>query len=248
MQPLFDLHDVHFTYPCTDRPVLRGVDLALYPGERLCLNGPNGSGKSTLMQLLVGLRRPTLGTLRAFGAEPSTEAEFRLVRCRAGFVFQDPDDQLFCPTVLEDVAFGPLNIGKSRAEAESIADRVLDQLNLAALRHRITYKLSGGERRLVSLATVLAMEPEVLLLDEPTNALDEATTARLTEILLGLPHAMIVVSHDPNFRAAIGTREVYMHDGRAVAAPAKALAGLAESVSVLSGHHSFASDPPVHRR
>lgn len=217
MQALFELSDIHFTYPGSERPVLRGVDLALETGERLCLNGPNGSGKSTLLQVLVGLRRPTRGTLKAFGTVPQSEAEFREVRCRAGYVFQDPDDQLFSPTVLEDVAFGPLNTGKSRAEAEEIVDRVLHQLGLQAFRDRITYKLSGGERRLVSLATVLAMEPEVLILDEPTNALDEATTARMTDILLGLPQAMIIVSHDPWFREAIRTREVFMEDGRVVA-------------------------------
>ncbi|AEQ50174.1 energy-coupling factor ABC transporter ATP-binding protein [Pelagibacterium halotolerans] len=212
----FDLQDVHFAYPDSHAPVLCGVNLQLSAGERLCLNGPNGSGKSTLLQLLVGLRRPTRGTISAFGMTPSTEADFRAVRCRAGYVFQDPDDQLFSPTVREDVAFGPLNIGKSQQEAEAIVARVLDQLGLSGFENRITYKLSGGERRLVSLATVLAMDPEVLILDEPTNALDEHTTERLTQILLSLPHSMIIVSHDPVFRQAVRTREVFMQAGRVV--------------------------------
>ncbi|MBN14444.1 ABC transporter ATP-binding protein [Pelagibacterium nitratireducens] len=210
----FELQDVHFSYPGSHAPVLCGVDLQLAAGERLCLNGPNGSGKSTLLQLLVGLRRPTQGTIKAFGTIPSSEADFRMVRCRAGYVFQDPDDQLFSPTVHEDVAFGPLNIGKSQEEAQAIVVRVLEQLGLSGFENRITYKLSGGERRLVSLATVLAMDPEVLILDEPTNALDEHTTERLTRILLSLPQSMIIVSHDPGFRQAVRTREVFMQAGR----------------------------------
>lgn len=213
MPSLFEARNVHFAYP--GRPaVLKGADFSLRDGDRLAMTGPNGAGKSTLMRLLVGLMRPQKGEIIAFGQPRREERDFLEVRQRAGYVFQDPDDQLFCPTVVEDVAFGPLNLGKSRADAVTIVDRVLDQLNLNALRDRVTYKLSGGEKRLVSLATVLAMEPDVLLLDEPTNALDEATTQRLTEILLSLPQAMIVVSHDPQFRRAVMTRELHMQDGR----------------------------------
>lgn len=217
MSPLFDLTGIRFGYP--GRPaVLDGVDLRLDAGERLCLTGFNGAGKSTLLHIMVGLLKPDAGEVVAFGRPRRAEAEFREVRRRAGLVFQDPDDQLFCPTVAEDVAFGPLNLGKSRAEAAEIVDRVLESLNLTAFRNRITHKLSGGEKRLVTLAAVLAMEPEALLLDEPTNALDERTTERLVEILCGLPQAMVIVSHDPHFRAKVVTRTVRLEHGR-LAAP-----------------------------
>lgn len=212
MSPYFDVSGIHFAYP--GRPeVLKGAGFALMPGERLAITGPNGAGKSTLLQILVGLHRPTAGHVIAFGEERRAEKDFRDVRRRAGYVFQDPDDQLFCPTVAEDVAFGPINLGKSKAEVLSIVDRVLARLHLTAFRDRVTHKLSGGEKRLVSLAAVLAMEPDVLLLDEPTNALDEATTERLVEILLDLPQAMIVVSHDPHFRRRIATRSLRLQNG-----------------------------------
>jgi cobalt/nickel transport system ATP-binding protein len=216
MAPLIELDGLHFGYH-GHAPVLRGASLTLHTGERLAISGHNGAGKSTLLRMIVGLLKPSRGMVRAFGRECREEADFHDVRRRAGFVFQDPDDQLFCPTVAEDVAFGPLNLGKSRAEASRIVDEVLEQLDLTFLRDRITYKLSGGEKRLVSLATVLAMEPDVLLLDEPTNALDEKNEARLIEILLGLPQAMIIVSHDADFRARLATRALRLEHGGLVA-------------------------------
>jgi cobalt/nickel transport system ATP-binding protein len=161
----------------------------------------------------VGLLRPSSGRIVAFGSERRVEADFHEVRRRAGYVFQDPDDQLFCPTVAEDLAFGPLNLGKSREEALATAERTLALLGLSAFRDRITHHLSGGEKRLVSLAAVMAMEPDVLLLDEPTTALDEGTTERLREILLDLPQAMVLVTHDPAFRGAVATRAVALRGG-----------------------------------
>ncbi|ARE42281.1 ATPase component NikO of energizing module of nickel ECF transporter (plasmid) [Rhodovulum sp. P5] len=142
--PLFDLTDIHVAYP-GQPPVLRGANLTLAPGEKLAIAGPNGAGKSTLLHLMVGLIRPAAGQITAFGRICRAEADFRPVRRRAGLVFQDPDDQLFCPTVAEDVAFGPLNLGHSRAEAEAIVDAVLGQLHLAHLRNRITHRLSGAK-------------------------------------------------------------------------------------------------------
>ncbi|ABD87519.1 energy-coupling factor ABC transporter ATP-binding protein [Rhodopseudomonas palustris] len=213
MPPLIEVSGIVFAYPGQSR-VLDGVDLSLYPGERLCLVGPNGAGKSTLLQILVGLLVPSAGAVTAFGRARRTERDFHEVRQRAGFVFQDPDDQLFCPTVAEDVAFGPLNLGKSRQEVATIVNDTLERLDLKHLRDRVTHKLSGGEKRLVTLAAVLAMQPEVLLLDEPTNALDERFYNRLIDILTGLPQAMIVVSHDPHFRHAIGSRSVGLKEGR----------------------------------
>jgi len=217
--PLFELGDIRFGYP-GHPPVLRGASLALHEGQRLSITGPNGAGKSTLLRIMVGLLRPDAGRVLAFGKPRREEADFHEVRRRAGMVFQDPDDQLFCPTVAEDIAFGPLNLGKSRAEAVAIVDRTLERLDLMHLRDRITYKLSGGEKRLVTLATVLAMEPEVLLLDEPTNALDEANEARLVEILQSLPQPMVLVSHDARFRAKIASESLRLADGVLVPDPA----------------------------
>jgi len=197
-----------------DQPVLRDVSFALRPGERLALVGPNGAGKTTLLQLMVGLLKPQAGRIEAFGRPRLQEADFREVRLRAGLLFQDPDDQLFCPTVAEDVAFGPLNQGKTPAEARAIVRRTLAALGLEGFEQRITYKLSGGQRRLVALATVLAMNPEVLLLDEVTNALDAATEERLTQILLSLPQAMVLISHDETFLARIATRRLRLEAGR----------------------------------
>lgn len=215
MASLIELTDLHFSYPGHDA-VLKGASLRLSAGERLAISGHNGAGKSTLLKMVVGLLKPQRGTVHAFGSACESETDFQPVRRRAGFVFQDPDDQLFCPTVAEDIAFGPLNLGKSREEATAIVANVLSQLDLMYLKDRITYKLSGGEKRLVSLATVLAMVPEVLLLDEPTNALDEKNEARLIEILQNLPQAMIVVSHDADFRDQLATRALRLDGGALV--------------------------------
>jgi cobalt/nickel transport system ATP-binding protein len=163
---------------------------------------------------MVGLLKPSAGTVEAFGRVRRTEKDFREVRARAGLLFQDSDDQLFCPTVAEDVAFGPLNLGKSPAEARAIVAETLAMLGLDGFADRITHKLSDGEKRLVALATVLAMRPETLLLDEPTNALDEATAARLTGILLALPQSMVVISHDAAFLGRIATRRMKLERGR----------------------------------
>lgn len=209
---LIALSDIRFAYP-GHAPVLDGVSLRLMPGQRLSLTGPNGAGKSTLLRIALGLQRPDAGTVTAFGMPRRDEADFHEVRRRIGLVFQDPDDQLFCPTVAEDVAFGPLNLGRSRDEALAIVDRVLGDLNLAHLRDRITHKLSGGEKRLVTLATVLAMEPEALLLDEPTNALDPKNEGRLLEILRALPQAILLVSHSAAFRAALAPDALDLRDG-----------------------------------
>ena len=216
MTPLLSLADVHVTRD--GRPVLAGVTLDLHAGERIALTGPNGAGKTTLLRTIVGLEKRTAGRLVAFGHEPRREKDFRPVRARAAYLFQDPDDQLFCPTVIDDVAFGPLNLGLGRQEAEARARAVLARLALADHAARITWRLSGGEKRLVALAAVLAMEPEVLLLDEPTNALDTAHRERLTEILAGLSCAMLIVSHDAAFLARLATRAVALEAGRLVPA------------------------------
>ncbi len=210
--PLFALSRIDFGYE-PNRPVLRGVDFNLAAGERVAVTGANGAGKTSLLHLMVGLLRPRAGRIVAFGRQRRAEKDFHEVRARAGLVFQDPDDQLFCPTVAEDVAFGPLNLGKSRAEAAAMAEHTLTALGLDGFGDRITDKLSGGEKRLVSLATVLAMAPEVLLLDEPAAGVDEAAAERLLHILRALPQTMVVVCHDRGFRDALATRTVRLAGG-----------------------------------
>ena len=190
------------------RVVLDGVDFAVHAGERIGLIGPNGIGKSSLLHLMVGLLPPSAGSVTAFGRPCRTTRDFADLRRRVGLLFQDSDDQLFCPTVGEDIAFGPLNLGASRDEAAAIAGRTLARLGLAGFERRITYRLSGGEKRLVALATVLAMDPQVLLLDEPTTGLDEEAEDRMIALLRSLDQAMVVVSHDRRTIDRLATRVV----------------------------------------
>jgi len=215
-EPLIRFHDVDFSYN-GNRPVLSRCNFALGADcdadRRVALIGPNGSGKTTLLHLVVGLLRPDSGVIEVFGKDRRREADFHEVRRRAGLLFQQADDQLFCPTVAEDVAFGPMNLGKARGEVRQIVAETLDRLGLSGYQRRITYRLSGGEKRLVALANVLAMQPEVLLLDEPTSGLDEQATARLVEILAGLPQAMIVVSHDRRFLEQTTSSTLELRDG-----------------------------------
>lgn len=194
--------------------VLDEVDFSLEKGDKVALTGPNGAGKTTLLHLLVGLKKAKAGEVHAFGALRRDESDFVEVRARAGFLFQDPDDQLFCPTVLEDVAFGPLNLGKSHADAMKIATDALESVGLAGFEERVTHQLSGGEKRMVTLASVLAMEPDVLLLDEPSNALDSKARWRLINILQSLPQAMIIISHDDDFLEHLANRWVRLEEAR----------------------------------
>ncbi len=207
------LEDVSFRYP-GGAWVLEGLHLELEPGDRVGIVGPNGSGKTTLLHLIVGLLKPTVGRVVLFGKERSTEAEFREARRRMGFVFQDADDQLFCPTVADDVAFGPLNLGKRGDEVWQIVRRTLDLLGIRHLERRVTYRLSGGEKRLVALATVLAMGPEVLILDEPSTGLDDRMIRRVAGILDRHVPSYLVVSHDRRFLERTVHRIVRLEGGR----------------------------------
>lgn len=210
---IINLTDISFAYPGS-APVLDKVNLRLHQGERVGLIGPNGSGKTTLLHIIMGLLKPSSGSVEIFGKTVRQEKDFGSVRQRIGLLFQDADDQLFNPTVLEDVAFGPLNLGKSQDEAIEIAQGTLESLGLTGVEDRVTYKLSGGEKKLVSLAAVLAMEPEVLLLDEPTTGLDETTEKRIVEILKGLDLSYIFVSHNIDMLVEATRHVGYMIDGK----------------------------------
>jgi cobalt/nickel transport system ATP-binding protein len=210
--PIAELRRVSFSWP-GEPPLLREVSLAIGAGDRIGLAGPIGAGKSTLLQLFVGLRRPTAGEVLVFGKPVRRESDFRAVRPRIGLVFQDPDDQLFCPTVLEDVMFGPLHQGLAESVARDRAAQTLATLGLDRLAERPIHRLSHGQKRLVSLAGVLALNPDLLLLDEPTNGLDDESADRLLAILDGSPAARLVVSHDRTWLARLTERRLRLIDG-----------------------------------
>ncbi len=194
--------------------VLDSVNLKLFPGDRVALTGQNGVGKSTLLHILVGLIKHQQGDLIAFGKARQKEADFAEVRAKLGLLFQDSDDQLFCPTVLEEVAFGPLNLGQSKGDAIHIASETLEELGMIGFENKITHQLSGGEKQMIALASVLAMKPEALLLDEPSNALDSQARERLIATLQSLPQAMVIISHDTDFLQQLATRWVNLENGK----------------------------------
>lgn len=211
-EALIRLRGLRFSYP-DGREVLRGLDFTLRAGERVGLAGHNGCGKTTLLSVIMGLLFPTAGEVEIFGAPRRTEADFRDVRPAMGFVFQDANDQLFCPTVADDIAFGPLNMGRTRQEADAIVESVLARLRLEGFGPRVTYDLSGGEKKLVSIGTALALNPRLLILDEPTNSLDEETTSRLRGVLAecGLPY--LIVSHHRDFLDSVTDKIYTMRNG-----------------------------------
>ncbi|MBU4565968.1 MAG: energy-coupling factor ABC transporter ATP-binding protein [Desulfarculus sp.] len=192
---LIRLEGVSFAYSGRP-PVFQGMDFALSEGQRLGILGPNGAGKSTLFQICLGLLHPQQGRIYAKGGLCQGEKDFRALRRELGYLFQDPDDQLFCLTVAEDVAFGPLNLGKGRQEVQRLVEGTLNSLGLGDYGHRLTYQLSGGEKRLISLATVLAMQPKALLLDEPSTGLDSERAAVMERVLDESNLSWAMVSHD----------------------------------------------------
>lgn len=208
------LEDVSYTYPGTGERVLDHLNLEIFQGDRIGMMAPNGSGKTTLLHTIMGLCKPEGGTVTIFGKVMTEEKDFLPVRSRIGLLFQDSDDQLFCPTVMEDVAFGPLNLGFSRNEAVDMARRTLEGLGMGAFEQSITHRLSGGQKRLVALAAVLAMNPRVLLLDEPTAGLDNAVKERLIHILNRLDISYLVISHEFDFISAVTNKVYSMENGR----------------------------------
>ncbi len=204
-----------FAYP-NGHQALFGVDLRVVPGERVALLGPNGAGKTTLVLHLNGILTAGAGSVLVGGlavAKPNLSE----IRRRVGVVFQDPDDQLFMPTVAEDVAFGPANFGVPPDALAARVDAALAAVGMSEHRDRSPLRLSGGQRRRVSLATVLACDPEILVLDEPSANLDPVARRELAEVLLGLGRTMLMVTHDLPYALQVCPRSVVIDDGVVVA-------------------------------
>ncbi len=202
-----------FAYP-DGTAALHGIELRLEPGERVGLIGPNGAGKSTLLLLIAGLLR-SAGAVTVGGLDPARHG--RAVRQRVGLLFQDPDDQLFMPTVMEDVAFGPLNLGATREAAAARAESALQQVGLNGIGEKMPQHLSLGQRRRAALAAVLAMGCRTLLLDEPTANLDPGGRRELLELLAGLDAGLLLATHDLEAVLALCPRSVLLSGGRVVA-------------------------------
>ena len=191
------LKNLYFGY--NSYPVLENVSFKLTFGEKIGLIGPNGAGKTTLLYLIMGFLKPVSGKIFILGKERKKEEDFIEVRQKIGLLFQDSDSQLFCPTVKEDIAFGPLNLGKKREEVKEIVKNIAKMFDIEHLLERPIYKLSGGEKKIVSLATVFAMNPVCYLLDEPSSGLDEKTRDKLIDFLQNYVDTCLIVSHDKEF-------------------------------------------------
>ena len=191
---MIEFRHVDFSYE-KDRPVLRDLSFCIEKGESVGLIGANGAGKSTVMKLLLGLLAPSSGEILVDGirVEKRTLAE---IRRKLGFVLQNSDNQMFMPTVYEDMIFAPLNYGLSREEAEKRVDAVLRKLGLEELKHRHNHRISGGEKRMAAIATILAMEPEAVLMDEPSSALDPYNRRLVINTIRELPQTKLITSHD----------------------------------------------------
>jgi cobalt/nickel transport system ATP-binding protein len=215
--PSLNVRGVRYAYP-DGHVALHQVDLTVPKGARLALLGPNGAGKTTLVLHLNGILTAADGTVAVGGlAVDSDRATLAEIRRRVGIVFQDPDDQLFLPTVAEDVAFGPANLGLRGAELAARVDEALTAVGMLEHRDRAPHHLSFGQRRRVAVATVLAMHPEILVLDEPSSNLDPAARRELAEILRGLPVTLLMVTHDLPYALELCERSVILDGGRIVA-------------------------------
>jgi cobalt/nickel transport system ATP-binding protein len=210
-----EIADVTFAYP-DGHPALRDVKLRIERGERVALLGPNGAGKTTLVLHLNGILAAQQGSVTVAGLEVA-KPNLREIRRRVGIVFQDPDDQLFMPTVAEDVAFGPANFGVTGAALDARVDAALAAVDMAGHRDRSPLNLSGGQRRRVALATVLACDPEILVLDEPSSNLDPVARRELAEVLLRLDATTLMVTHDLPFALQLCPRSIVLDDGAVVA-------------------------------
>jgi len=213
--PVLDVRGLAYAYP-DGRQALFGVDLHVHRGETVALLGPNGAGKTTLVLHLNGILTAGAGSVAVSGL-PVVPANHREIRRRVCIVFQDPDDQLFMPTVRDDVAFGPANLGVRGPALDRRVDDALEQVGMAQYADRPPHHLSFGQRRRVAVATVLAMDPEILVLDEPSSNLDPAARRELAEILRALPVTMLMVTHDLPYALELCARSVVLSDGVVVA-------------------------------
>jgi cobalt/nickel transport system ATP-binding protein len=216
--PSLEVHGLAFAYP-DGHQALFGIDLVVERGERAALLGPNGAGKTTFVLHLNGILSGGVGSVRVGGLEvhPTDRDTLREIRRRVGIVFQDPDDQLFMPTVRDDVAFGPANLGLRGAELEARVESALAAVGMADVAARPPHHLSFGQRRRVAVATVLAMEPEILVLDEPTSNLDPASRRELADVLGALPVTLLVVTHDLPYALELCERSIVLSGGSVVA-------------------------------
>ena len=195
--------------------VLRGIDLDVARGEVVALIGPSGSGKSTLLRCVNLLEQPTAGSIAVDGQEITAPGfDVNRLRQRVGMVFQNPDDQLFMPMIYDDVAFGPRNFGLSEEEVQKRVDSALAELGITHLRNRSSLKLSGGEKRMAAIATVLSMDPTTMIFDEPTAFLDPKARRNLIKVLSALPHSKLIATHDLTFAEEVCPRAILIKKGR----------------------------------
>ena len=217
-QPSLLIEDLAFAYPDGNQ-ALFGVNLRIDKGERVALLGPNGAGKTTLVMHMNGIHPTAHGKVEVAGilVDAKDKESIKKVRAKVGIVFQDPDDQLFMPTVGEDVAFGPYNMGMRGEELDKLVNDALSQVGMLEFRDRPPHHLSFGQRRRVAVATVLAMQPEILVLDEPSSNLDPASRRELADILRSLDITMIMVTHDLPYALELCERSLILAGGIIVA-------------------------------
>ncbi len=218
------IEHLHFRYP-DGFEALKGIELAIAAGEKVAVVGPNGAGKSTLLLHLNGIFEPTHGTVRV-GDLVVDRSTVRRVRARVGVVFQDPDDQLFSPTVFEDVAFGPLHMGLPEQDIHHRVERALAAVGMTGFERRMPHRLSLGQRKRVALATVLSMDPQVLVFDEPSAGLDPRGRREFIAVLRARSQTIVASTHDMRLVAEVFERVVLMDDGLIVAdGPATTILG-----------------------
>lgn len=212
---IIEIKDLEYAYPDTTQ-ALRGLNLRITHGESVAIVGANGAGKSTLLAHLIGLIFPTVGTVH-IGGYPVTKQSLTHIRRSVGMVFQNPDDQLFMPTVYDDVAFGPLNLGLPHATVDARVTAALETVGAAHLKARPPYRLSGGQKRSVAIAAVLAMEPDILVMDEPTAGLDSLARRQLIKLLGSFKHTKIIATHDLDLVLDLCERTIVLHNGLVLA-------------------------------
>lgn len=213
MDEVVTVNSLSFRYP-DGQQALTDVSLTVHRGETVALIGPNGAGKSTLLLHLNGILRSN-GVVRVFG-QPVDDKNLKWVRSKVGLVFQNPDDQLFSPTVFDDVAFGPLNMGYAEAEVHKLVSRALSGVGMAGYEKRSSHHLSVGEKKRIAIATVLAMDPEIMVIDEPTANLDPGSKWSLIELLGGLKVTKIIATHDLELVKALCPRTVVFDHGAVI--------------------------------